>query len=1044
MTVSGRTRCHRPACVAILFAALIAAFPRYALSAALPFSEDAPIVGGTVALARALGFDSVPDRARFVAELTRVIYDTPEGRATTTDALLRRLTNHLEVVGRFQSALAAVQPGDRGVALAMSSRKDDRNRLKDFLDLVGLKLREKNKAFTVERTDNKQAAERVKQLADLGVDLSQLATRLNKGETVRVVVPMEVVPIPLPAKVWSEAVFQRAVAVPGLVAAILGDRQAALLCHGLAALDEETLRFLAEHPAVVTRLYEHDAPAFSAFGDALRIRREQIVTPGGASAAALWEAVLDEKVSRPDRFIRELFGHNDGRVAYVYDTVAHLDQPRAAFALGLWMKDTGVRVDRFRTLVSLQSSGNKAWEIKATPFHRPPDDGQTLLVRTRAEPDGSPSRPFWRVLWEHALGGIDLPDDPAKQLRNVQGDGSIDAAWLLDRLGDTPKLRAEHLDQLAFGQRVFAAAEDRDLPDVLVALRAFPRYRMLMLTLDRMGVRTPAVYAAAARRAQKLSSLNANRAFVALGEFQGALALVSRMTMVRTLGTAQAEALVKTLVAAELDGDGRYGGAIVRWIATALSPAVGGGTDIDTSLVAALAGAHAEQTAPTIVTWEDQRYRVDLVGPEERRLTAVRGKLGAPSVALAVDIEGIASRLSAPNLSLADVRQASDALKKISSTVGAPKKGKKGAVVLPPGVDEPRDLGEIVNRAVQDLGKISKPKDVKKAERTAEPIFEVCDRVLADALMTLAYALNLGDPNGPSLLGGNVSHRHDFGFTARNGEERLSIAWSVPLQAIAPGEPWHVRGSVLGLDIGLAALGLHRISTDKAMKAPVLSSMERETLAQTVALFNAFEIRDSGRDAIAAAIRLGRERVTALQQQPATLDALADEVAMDGWRRRAVAWAIASEPARVAWYFSLRDLLSLGHVDSVAALDGWGMSAVISNGCLCTVMPFEGQWPLFVGRPQLGVLSTQAADLNLRVALVLQEHALPTALAKGVLASAMQDYMDEVKPIDSNDWLTLVRWAQDVPNARMEDYIAALTAGGPLVPDRPASSGGGR
>jgi hypothetical protein len=184
--------------------------------------------------------------------------------------------------------------------------------------------------------------------------------------------------------------------------------------------------------------------------------------------------------------------------------------------------------------------------------------------------------------------------------------------------------------------------------------------------------------------------------------------------------------------------------------------------------------------------------------------------------------------------------------------------------------------------------------------------------------------------------------------------------------------------------------------------------------------------------------------VTALQQQPAILDALADEIAMDGWRRRAVAWAIASDPARVAWYFSLRDLLGLGHGDAVAGLDGWGMSALISNGCLCTAMPSQGRWPLFVGRPQLGMLSTQAADVNLRVALVMQEHALPAALAKGVLASAMQDFMDEVMPIDSNDWLTLARWGQDVSDARMEDYIAALTSGGPLVPDRPASEGAER
>src|ERR1700730_867120 len=138
-----------------------------------------------------------------------------------------------------------------------------------------------------------------------------------------------------------------------------------------------------------------------------------------------------------------------------------------------------------------------------------------------------------------------------------------------------------------------------------------------------MGVRTRPGYAAAAQRARDLSSRNPKRADGAPCAVPGALALVSRMTLVRTIGTAQAEALTKSLVAVELDNDGRYGGAIARWVETALVPAARGGHDTDASRIAALAGAHDEKTAATTVTWEDQRYRVDLVGPEERRLTAV-------------------------------------------------------------------------------------------------------------------------------------------------------------------------------------------------------------------------------------------------------------------------------------------------------------------------------------------------------------------------------------------------------------------------------------
>ena len=47
----------------------------------------------------------------------------------------------------------------------------------------------------------------------------------------------------------------------------------------------------------------------------------------------------------------------------------------------------------------------------------------------------------------------------------------------------------------------------------------------------------------------------------------------------------------------------------------------------------------------------------------------------------------------------------------------------------------------------------------------------------------------------------------------------------------------------------------------------------------------------------------------------------------------------------------------------------------------------------------------------------------------------MQDFIDDVKPTDDGDWLTLVRRARTVPRDRVEDYIAAATATGPLVPD---------
>ena len=67
---------------------IVAAFQLH--PAAATVSEDVPLPGGTAALAQALGIDPVPERGRFIHELTRLLYNTPEGRRTTADAYLMR------------------------------------------------------------------------------------------------------------------------------------------------------------------------------------------------------------------------------------------------------------------------------------------------------------------------------------------------------------------------------------------------------------------------------------------------------------------------------------------------------------------------------------------------------------------------------------------------------------------------------------------------------------------------------------------------------------------------------------------------------------------------------------------------------------------------------------------------------------------------------------------------------------------------------------------------------------------------------------------
>jgi hypothetical protein len=155
---------------------------------------------------------------------------------------------------------------------------------------------------------------------------------------------------------------------------------------------------------------------------------------------------------------------------------------------------------------------------------------------------------------------------------------------------------------------------------------------------------------------------------------------------------------------------------------------------------------------------------------------------------------------------------------------------------------------------------------------------------------------------------------------------------------------------------------------------------------------------------------------------------------MDGWRRRALHWTAANEPDQKLALLSLSELFVLGG-GVVSEIDGWGTAMTSVWGCLCGRMPAPNAWRLLTGRPQAGVLGTSVPDVMLKVATGLHELDLPAGVAKSVLSTAMQQFVDTVQPNDGNDWLALVRGALSITRERLEDFVAAAAVvGGPLVP----------
>ena len=838
------------------------------------------------------------------------------------------------------------------------------------------------------------------------------------------------VPVPLSADVWSRAVFHRTIAPGDLVVAILEDRRAALLCYGLAGEDDETLTFFAEHPAVLADLYYRAAGAFAAFGATLRIRGGRVVPSGAELAVPLWEAVVGERVDRPDRFVRALFGDNDGRNAYLHDTIAELDAPHTAFALGTWIPGTAVRLERFAALSAAVVHGSHEWRVAERPFSRPMSDFSIMMTRLMVQPSGAPEAPAGRGFWNGVFGISEPPSDA----RDREEHGFVDGAYLAEATGVSDMYtRTDRVEMFSFAQRVFAPMTETTGRDVAAVVKALPHQRMLMWALERMGIRQPSVYAAASRQAREVTSGDPNRVFWNLSQFQGALALVARARAVGTIDAAMAGRLVLSASAVPLV-DGKYAGGMARWIERDLLPALPAGGGPEARLVAALSGTVNAPSAPRIL-WEGQQYRLDFAAAEARRLRLVRERQGGAPLDVALDLARLAGGAERSSVNTNGARPTNaNALAALAENFSV--RGKDTwADMMPPGVAAPASPRERMDRTIGDLSRVDEGRDPARAAQVASSLVETADVVLSQSLLSFVYALDLGDPDGAALLASNVALRHDFGFGLHDGESRTRRPWDVPRQDFLPGQPWHVTGSLLGLDIALAPMALRRIDFDRLVSAPRLRSTEREAFAVGAALMDPRTLGDSDRAMIVGAIARGRLRIDALVSNPADTDALADAVRLDGQRRRALQWTLQQRPADAPSIFSLAEQMALGGGAPGADVDAWGMAAASSLGCACTRMIAPGGWSLFSGRPQLAFMSFVVSDLNLRVATILSEMGLPAALERPVLAAAVQDFIDEAAPADADDWLSLAQSAQSLTRQRVEDYVAAAAAvDGPLVP----------
>lgn len=838
------------------------------------------------------------------------------------------------------------------------------------------------------------------------VALRALLAHLERSQRAVATEAAETIPLPLTPAIWIDVVFGGRATPDTLVSAILESRSASLLYYGLLSLDGPTREWLASQPALLADIASRYAPAFAVAAPGMRVARGRVRVPGGAAAESAWEALVGRRVTEPAEFIRALVARDEGRTAYFLTAMAEPTGEQIAFALG---RDAGNQPAVLRRLSAVFDRVSPGWKVADRTIWRPRRDPALLLGDLTVDDHGRPLLPGSRAFWSDVFSGVDASTIGARAA-DLAGDAS-DFAWLCDQVFiGTPSEQRHRYEAVLFASRVLKGVGADVAADALETVHAAIVYPALTAVLERAGIVDVATYAIAARRAARLSAIgDGNRRARAVSQYQGTLALLARMASRGSIERDAFRRAVVSLSGVELSEQGDYAGSLVEWFGGWVeSMRVRPDAIEDDQLLQLLAGPPA--VSSRYVDWEGTWYRLDFTAAESTRLARLLGEDPHPYLSSARTLVGIAGSLASAGAAKDRLREDAGRLNDVAAAIGL----------------DSSEWRAFSNAAGQG--------DVATARRLAPRLRAIADDVWARGAVELAYAVALGQPEHAAFSVTDISRRHDLGI--RGDFVHATGPWFIPVTDVS-AHGYRVSGSLLGLEMALGEFSLTRVSARAPARKPSISSEERAVFVATVPLIEPALLSDDGHERILSAIRAARTQVGSIRTSAEAVN-LAESIPLGSIRRTLLPWVVVHDPSRTSSFLSPVELLWIGlgtrPVDS--SLQAWGVSAHTRLGCLCLQVIDRRPEDVLAGRVNAGMLASGFPDLGLRVAELLADLHMPGALIGGVLASATSDFVNGATSRDEDDRRGLVEFVLALRVDRIEEYLAMLTTGGPLVPSR--------